>query len=216
MSNNNTNPEPVNQIASSSNIRWETGALTQTQREVLNGHKAAVIWFTGWSGSGKTTIAKALELRLFRTKRCHTIFLDGDNLRHGLNGNLGFSKEDRIENIRRTAEVAKLGCAHGNIVLCSFISPYAKDRAFCRNLMIAQAFIEVYVKCDKEVLIHDRDPKGLYAKAIAGDIPNFTGISAPYEVPENPELVVESDKETVDEIVDKLMALLESRRLLSV
>ena len=163
----------------SENIVWHAGALDLEERESLNGHQAAVLWFTGLSGSGKSTIAKLLERKLYEMK-VHTMFLDGDNLRHGLNGDLGFAPADRQENIRRTAEVSALGFTHGSVVLCSFISPYEADRSFARSLVQDGRFVEIYVKCDLEVLKR-RDTKGLYAKAIAGEIENFTGISAPYE-----------------------------------
>ena len=141
------------------------------------------------------------------------MFLDGDNLRHGLNGDLGFAPADRQENIRRTAEVAALGFSHGNLVLCSFISPYAADRAFARSLVQDGRFVEIYVKCDIEVLKR-RDTKGLYAKALAGEIQNFTGISAPYEAPDNAEIVVETDIDSSEAIVEKIVTLLQSRGII--
>jgi bifunctional enzyme CysN/CysC len=188
-------------------VVWETGALTLEDREKLNGHRAAVLWFTGLSGSGKSTVAKHLERALFG-RGVHTMFLDGDNLRHGLNGDLGFSPEDRAENIRRAAEVAALGFSHGGVVLCSFISPYTRDRDYARDIVPAGRFFEVYTKCDLEVLKR-RDPKGLYAKALRGEIKQFTGITAPYEEPANAELVVETDIDSPDAIVAKLLQMLE-------
>ncbi len=196
----------------SSNVVWEAGALTLAQREALNGHRAAVLWFTGLSGSGKSTIAKKLEEALFN-RRVHTLFLDGDNLRHGLNGDLGFSDADRQENIRRVSELARLGFSHGQVVLCSFISPFAADRAFARGLVPDGRFFEIFVKVDLEVAKR-RDPKGLYAKALRGEIQKFTGISSPYEEPQNPELVVETDIENLDAIVDKIVEMLEMGKIL--
>ncbi len=190
----------------SSNIVWEAGALSIDERAELNGHKGAVLWFTGLSGSGKSTVAKLLERRLYERK-VHTMFLDGDNLRHGLNGDLGFSAEDRAENIRRVSEVSSVGFSHGSVVLCSFISPYQRDRDFARSLVPADQFFEIFAKCDLEVLKR-RDPKGLYKKALSGEIKNFTGITAPYEEPAKAEIVVETDVDTPDQIVDKLIDML--------
>ena len=187
----------------SSHVVWERTGITREMREQLNGHKAAVLWFTGLSGSGKSTVARRLEQRLFQLG-CRTFFLDGDNLRHGLNGDLGFSPEDRKENIRRVAEVAKLAFEHGNLVLASFISPYQADRDFARSLLPPGRFFEIFVKCDIEVCKR-RDPKGLYAKALRGEIANFTGIDAPYEEPVHPELVVETDLRSSEEIVEEIL-----------
>ena len=195
----------------SPDVFWETAVVTREMREKMNGHKAAVFWFTGLSGSGKSTVAKKIEERLYQMN-VHTMYLDGDNVRHGLNGDLGFSDADRQENIRRVAEVARLGYAHGNIVLCSFISPFQNDRDFVRQLIHEGRFFEVFVKCDIEVCKR-RDPKGLYARALRGEIPNFTGISSPYEEPAQPELVVETDVQTTDEIVEQVIALMRSQGL---
>ncbi len=196
----------------SSNIVWEQTGISHAEREARHGHGAAVLWFTGLSGSGKSTIARKLEQTLF-ARGIHTFFLDGDNLRHGLNGDLGFSEADRVENIRRAAEVAKLAYAHGQLVLCSFISPFAADRAFARQILPEGRFVEIYVKCDLEVLKR-RDPKGLYAKALRGEIPEFTGISSPYEEPQTAELVVETDLESVDDIIGRILAYLTTHHLL--
>lgn len=196
----------------SSNVVWEQEGITLADREQLNGHKAAVLWFTGLSGSGKSTIAKKLEQRLFADK-VSTTFLDGDNLRHGLNGDLGFSSADRQENIRRAAEVAKLSYAHGNVTLACFISPFAADRQFARELVENGRFLEIYVKCDLDV-VKRRDTKGLYAKALAGELQDFTGISSPYEEPINAELVVETDIQSVDGIVDEILLTLKERKIL--
>ena len=193
----------------SSDVTWEVGGVSLEMREQQNGHKAAVLWFTGLSGSGKSTVAKKLEQRLFE-RGCRTIYLDGDNLRHGLNGDLGFSDADRTENIRRAAEVARLGFSHGTIALCCFISPFQHDRDFARAVVPEGRFVEIFVKCDLEVCMR-RDPKGLYARARRGEIPNFTGISSPYEEPRNPELVVETDLQSTEDIVEKIMAELAQR-----
>jgi bifunctional enzyme CysN/CysC len=198
----------------SSNVVWEQEGITLADREERNGHKAAILWFTGLSGSGKSTIAKKLEQRLF-VDGIQTMFLDGDNLRHGLNGDLGFTSADRQENIRRAAEVAKLSFAHGNVTLACFISPFAADRRFARSLVPDGRFLEIYVKCDLEV-VKRRDTKGLYAKALAGEIKDFTGISSPYEEPVNAEIVVETDIQSVDEIVNAIIAELQVRGIIPV
>lgn len=198
----------------SANVVWEGTEITREMRERRNGHRAAVLWFTGLSGSGKSTIARRVERRLFE-QGCQTTYLDGDNVRHGLNGDLGFSPADRTENIRRVAEVARLAFEHGNLTLCTFISPFLADRAMARRLLPEGRFIEIYVKCDLEVAKR-RDPKGLYAKALAGEIPEFTGISSPYEEPVNPEIVVETDVLSVDDIVEIILDELTRRGLLNV
>ncbi len=187
----------------STNVVWEGTSISREMRERRNGHHAAVIWFTGLSGSGKSTVARQLERRLFELG-CQTVYLDGDNVRHGLNGDLGFSPEDRTENIRRVAEVARLNFEHGNITLCTFISPFRLDRAFARSLLPEGRFIEIYVKCDLEVCKR-RDPKGLYAKALSGEIAEFTGVSSPYEEPLEPEIVVETDVQSVENVVQAIL-----------
>jgi bifunctional enzyme CysN/CysC len=197
----------------SSNVVWESTEISREMREARNGHRAAVLWFTGLSGSGKSTVARRLERRLFE-RGCQTTYLDGDTVRHGLNGDLGFSPADRKENIRRVAEVARIAFDHGTLTLCTFISPYAADREFARSLLPEGRFIEIYVKCDIEVLKR-RDPKGLYAKALRGEIPEFTGISSPYEEPEKPEIVIETDVQTVDDIVEQILEELTNRGLLN-
>ena len=191
------------QRPTSAHVVWEQGTISRAMREDLNGHRAAVLWLTGLSGSGKSTVSRLLEQRLYHMG-CHTFYLDGDNLRHGLNGDLGFSPQDRKENIRRVGEVAKLAFDHANLVLCTFISPYAADRDLARSLLPAGRFFEIYVKCDIEVCKR-RDPKGLYAKALAGEIKGFTGVDAPYEEPVHPELVVETDLHSADEIVEQIL-----------
>jgi bifunctional enzyme CysN/CysC len=190
----------------SSNVVWEDAVVTRQMREERNGHKAAVLWFTGLSGSGKSTVVRQLERRFF-AMGLQTAYLDGDNVRHGLNGDLGFSPEARKENIRRVSEVAKLAFENGNLVMCTFISPYQVDRDFARSLLPEGRFFEIFVKCDIEVCKR-RDPKGLYAKALSGEIPQFTGISSPYEEPVHPEMVVETDVHSVEEIVNQIIARL--------
>jgi adenylylsulfate kinase len=196
----------------STNVTWHESNITKEDREKLNGHKAVVIWFTGLSGSGKSTLAHAVEQALY-DKGCRTIVLDGDNIRHGLNKNLGFSPEDREENIRRIGEVAKLFTEAGVIAMTAFISPYRADRDKARELLKAGDFIEVYVKCALDVC-EERDVKGLYKKARAGEIKEFTGISAPYEEPANPEIVVDTGAETLEESTRKVLAYLEECKII--
>ena len=196
----------------STNITWHHRTVTLEDQARLKGHKAAVVWFTGLSGSGKSTLALAVEQALF-DQGCHTYVLDGDNVRHGLNRNLGFSHEDRTENIRRVSEVANLFADAGIIALTAFISPYRDDRDRARALTQAD-FLEVYVECDLAEC-ERRDVKGLYKKARAGEIKDFTGISAPYEEPAKPELVVDTAKETVAESTEKVMGVLRKRGIIS-
>ena len=190
------------------------GNITKEDRQRQKGHKSVILWFTGLSGSGKSTLAHAVEERLFEMG-IHTYVLDGDNIRTGLNKDLGFSAKDREENIRRIGEVAKLFVDAGIFVLSAFISPYKKDRELVRNLVEKDEFIEIYVKCPLEVC-EQRDVKGLYQKARAGIIKNFTGIDDPYEEPENPEIVVETDKETIEESVEKIISYLKEKGYLEV
>src|SRR5882724_6503399 len=184
------------------NIVWHAGAVTRADREELNGHKGCTVWLTGLSGSGKSTIAVALEKDLC-ARGVRAYILDGDNIRHGLNKNLGFSPADRTENIRRIGEVAKLFTDAGIVTVTAFISPYRADRDQVRAIMQAGDFIEVFVDCPLEVC-EERDVKGLYKKARAGQIPEFTGISAPYEAPARPELVLGTQAQSVDQSVAAL------------
>lgn len=179
------------------NITWHEADLTREDREKLMGHKPAVLWFTGLSGSGKSTLAHAVEGMLY-ARGVHTYVLDGDNVRHGLNKNLGFSPEDRTENIRRIGEVAHLFADSGMIAMTAFISPYIEGRQLARELSTDAAFVEVYCCCSLD-MCEERDPKGLYKKARAGEIKQFTGIDAPYEAPENPEVTVMTDAESLEE-----------------
>jgi bifunctional enzyme CysN/CysC len=196
----------------STNVVWEGAAITRVQREQRNGHKAAVLWFTGLSGAGKSTLAQALEQRLFELG-CQTFYLDGDNVRHGLNGDLGFSAAERKENIRRVAEVAKLAFDHGQLALCTFISPFRADRDEARALLPPGSFLEIAVRCDLEECIR-RDPKGLYQRALAGDLPEFTGVSSPYEEPLAPELTIATDALTVEQSVQVILLELRHRGIL--
>jgi bifunctional enzyme CysN/CysC len=178
-----------------------------------NGHKAAIVWFTGYSGSGKSTIARSLEKRLFESGY-QTMLLDGDNIRQGLCGDLGFSEKDRTENIRRVGEAAKLFFESGKIVICTFISPFEKDRMSVRSLMPKGRFFEVFVKCDLEVCKR-RDPNGLYKKALSGEINDFTGISSPYEEPKDAEIVAETDLKTVEDIVADIQGILAQNKIIN-
>jgi adenylylsulfate kinase len=197
----------------STNITWHEGHVTRDGREQLLGQRGVTVWLTGLSGSGKSTIAIAAEQVLLQRGRLAYV-LDGDNVRHGLNKNLGFSPEDRTENIRRIGEVAKLFTEAGLIVFTSFISPYRADRDAARALMREGDFVEVYAAADVETC-EQRDVKGLYQKARAGEIPEFTGISAPYEAPERPELVLDTGRQTVEESVAQLLGYLEEKGYLS-
>jgi len=199
--------------AKSTNITWHAGHVTRKDRESLLGQRGATLWLTGLSGSGKSTVAVAAEAALL--ERGHLAYvLDGDNVRHGLNKNLGFSPEDRTENIRRIAEVAKLFTDCGALVLTSFISPYRADRDAARAIFGEGDFIEVFVSTALETC-EARDPKGLYQKARAGQIPEFTGISAPYEAPERPELVLDTGVLSVEESVATLIRYLEGKGYLA-
>ena len=191
------------------NIVWHAGNVTRADREKINGHKGFTVWFTGLSGSGKSTVAVAVEKALW-DRGVRTYILDGDNVRHGLNSNLGFSPEDRTENIRRIGEVAKLFNDAGLVALTAFISPYRADRDKVRALMTEGDFLEVLVDCPVEEC-EKRDVKGLYAKARAGQIKEFTGISAPYEAPEKPELVLPTHQLSEQQSVEKVIAFLEEK-----
>jgi adenylylsulfate kinase len=189
------------------NIVWHQGAVNREDRQRLNGHRGCTVWLTGLSGAGKSTIAVDLEKRLLE-RGVRTYILDGDNVRHGLNKNLGFSPEDRTENIRRIGEVARLFTDAGMVALTAFISPYRADRDQVRGLMAAGDFIEVFVDCPVD-LCEQRDVKGLYKKARAGEIKEFTGVSAPYEAPLRPELTLDTSGQSVEESATQILAYLE-------
>ena len=190
------------------NIVWHQGAVTRADREQMNRHKGCTVWLTGLSGSGKSTIAVDLEKRLWE-RGVRAYILDGDNIRHGLNKNLGFSPADRTENIRRIGEVAKLFTEAGVVALTAFISPYRADRDQVRALMQPGDFVEVHVECPVEVC-EQRDVKGLYKKARAGEIKEFTGISAPYEEPSKPELTINTAGQSVEASAKQILQYLES------
>ena len=183
----------------SDNVIWHKTSVNRSDRNTLNNHKSGLVWFTGLSASGKSTIAHFVERELFK-KSIRTYALDGDNVRHGINSNLGFSREDRKENLRRIAEFSKLFVDAGLIVLAAFISPYESDRQYIRGRFGKDDYIEIYVKCSLEEC-ENRDPKGQYKKARAGIIKNYTGISTPYEVPSSPDLTIDTHQLSIDESV---------------
>ena len=193
----------------SENVVWHQATVTRERREALNGHKAAVLWFTGLSGSGKSTLAHAVEEELHRLG-CRTYVLDGDNVRHGLSSNLGFSEEDRKENIRRIGEAAKLMMEAGVITMTAFISPFREHRAAVRKLMPHGDFLEVFCSASLEVC-EGRDVKGLYKRARAGEIKNYTGIDSPYEAPLRPELAVDTGAVPLDACVEQVLEVLRER-----
>ncbi len=197
-----------------SNLTWHETTVTKQDREELLNQKGCVVWFTGLSGSGKSTLANAVAHQLHERNH-HTYVLDGDNVRHGLNKNLGFSPEDREENIRRVGEVAKLFVDAGTIVMTAFISPYREDRDQARELIEENRFVEVFVECPLNIC-EERDPKGLYKKARSGEIKEFTGISAPYEEPNNPEVVVNTSELSVIESARQVIVYLEKAGLVPV
>ena len=191
----------------SQNISWHNPIITKEDRERLLGQKGFTLWFTGLSRSGKSTLATELQKRLHERDYI-TFILDGDNIRHGLNTDLGFSPEDREENIRRMGEVAHLFSQAGIINMTAFISPYRADRKKARSLAKEGEFVEIFCRCSLEVC-EQRDMKGVYKKARAGEIAEFTGISAPYEEPDDPEIIIDTDKESVDDSVQKVICFLE-------
>ena len=195
-----------------SNIYWESGYVSRKEREELLGQKGFVLWFTGLSGSGKTTVAKAVERRLYELGHIAYV-LDGDNIRHGLNSNLTFSDEDRKENIRRISETAKLFADAGVITLTAFSSPFREDRKRARKIIENESFGEVYISTSIEEC-EKRDVKGLYKKARDGEIKNFTGIDSPYEPPENAEVTVDTTGKSIEESAEEIINYLKSRKVL--
>ena len=194
---------------SNKNIVWHDHHVTKEERSNIKEQKPCILWFTGLSGSGKSTIANAVESRLLELKK-HTYLLDGDNVRMGLNRGLTFSDEDRIENIRRIGEVSKLFVDAGTIVLTAFISPFQKERYAVRELVEENEFIEVFIDTPLEVC-ESRDPKGLYQKARKGEIPNFTGISSPYEAPIKPEIHILNDKISIEDVTQQIIDYLQNK-----
>ena len=197
----------------SSNVIYHHASVTRQRRNKLNEHRSVVLWFTGLSGSGKSTLAHALEEKLYQ-KGCRTFVLDGDNVRHGLNSNLDFSESGRTENIRRISEVSKLMLESGLIVMTAFISPFNKDRNESRKLISSDDFIEIYCKASLEVC-EARDVKGLYKRARKGEIKNYTGIDSPYEIPENPELIIDTDNQGLEDSVATILSFLELNGIIS-
>ena len=193
----------------SSNVVWHHATVTRDRREALNGHGSVILWFTGLSGAGKSTLAHAVEERLHQMK-CSTFVFDGDNVRHGLCGDLSFSAQDRVENIRRVGEMAKLFLEAGVIALTAFISPFRSDRERVRSLVPHGEFLEIYCHCPLSVC-EERDVKGLYKRARAGEIKDFTGISSPYEEPEEPELAVDTGSLSLEDSVNRVIGLLQQR-----
>ena len=199
-------------MSKSTNIKWHDTAITKKERKVNNGHGSAVLWFTGLSGSGKSTLANAVSASLFQ-RGIHEYVLDGDNIRHGLNKDLGFSDHDRTENIRRIGEVSKLFVDSGTIVTTAFISPFRSDRDQVRSLFSEGEFIEVFVDCPLEEC-ERRDPKKLYEKARRGEIKDFTGIDSPYEAPKAPELTIQTGSLSVEEAVETILGYLTDHNII--
>lgn len=193
-------------------VYWHAGNIDRQSRQNRNKHKSFVLWFTGLSGSGKSTLANAIEKELFNTGH-NVVVLDGDNVRHGLCSDLGFTEEDRHENMRRIGEVSKLFVESGTIVLAAFVSPYRQDREQVRSRLPHGNFYEVYCECDLSVC-EERDPKGLYARARKGEIENFTGISAPYEEPIKPDMIINTDNLSIDEEVAQVVLNLNKKELI--
>jgi adenylylsulfate kinase len=200
-------------IMKTPNTIYHNATITKAQRNQLNKHKSGVIWFTGLSGSGKSTLAHSVENELHKLG-CRTFVLDGDNVRHGLSSNLTFSDNDRKENIRRIGEVAKLMMEAGIIAMTAFISPFREDRNLVRQLLQQGDFIEIYCKASLEVC-ESRDVKGLYKRARAGEIKNYTGIDSPYEAPINPELVIDTESESLEESIVKVIDFLKSKKIIN-
>ena len=200
-------------MTKATNIHWHAASVNREGREALNGHKSAILWFTGLSGAGKSTLAHAVEAKLHELK-CATYVLDGDNIRHGLCKDLGFSDDDRTENIRRIGEVAKLFVDAGVVALTAFISPFRSDRDSVRALVADGDFVEIYCYAPLDVC-EERDPKGLYKKARAGEIPEFTGITSPYEEPLNPEIKVDTASQSLEESVAQVIDTLRERNIIA-
>jgi len=204
----------MNTQTKNANVVWHRSLVSTDDRNVMNGHKSMNIWFTGYSGSGKSTLAHALEKRLYEMQ-CRTFVFDGDNVRHGLCKDLGFSNEERRENIRRITEMVKLFLDAGLIALTAFIAPFNKDREIIKLRLGAQNYIEVFCDCPIEIC-EKRDVKGIYKKARQGLIKDFTGISSPYEYPQSPDIVLQTDRQTIDECIEQLICLLKKRNVFDI
>jgi len=198
-------------MKNNNNVVWHRSLVSRSNRNTLNGHKSVNLWFTGLSGSGKSTLAHALEKRLYEM-RCRTFVFDGDNVRHGLCADLGFSQKDRQENIRRITEMVKLFLEGGLIALTAFIAPFQKDRDMIKKRLGAENYIEVYCECPIEIC-EQRDVKGMYKKARQGLITDFTGISSPYETPQSPDIVLQTGKDSKEFCVDQLIQLMIQRNI---
>ena len=205
---------PAMNAPKAENLTWHIGEVDKEARSAAHGHRGAVLWFTGLSGSGKSTIGHRVE-RMLIERGAFAYVLDGDNVRHGLNSDLGFAPEDRVENIRRIGEVSRLFSDAGALVVSAFISPYRKDRDRIRALMPEGEFVEVFVDTPLEIC-EARDPKGLYKKARAGEISNFTGLDAPYEAPQHPEVHLQTANLSVDEAAEQVIRYLEEQKILGV
>jgi adenylylsulfate kinase len=195
------------------NTIYHNATVTRERRNQLNGHKSVIVWFTGLSGSGKSTLAHSVEEELHNLD-CRTFVLDGDNVRHGLSSNLTFNDDDRKENIRRIGEAANLMMEAGVIAMTAFISPFKKDRNLVRKLLSQDDFIEIYCKASLETC-ESRDAKGLYKRARAGEIKNYTGIDSPYEAPDNPELIIDTENDSLEESVAKVIGFLKSKEIIN-
>jgi adenylylsulfate kinase len=199
-------------MTKANNITWHQSTVSKRDRQLINGHKSCVLWFTGLSGSGKSTLANAVDHELYK-QGISSYVLDGDNIRHGLNKDLSFGNNDRKENIRRIGEVAKLFVDSGLIVSSAFISPFREDRALVRSMFEQQEFIEIFLNCPIQVC-ESRDPKGLYKKARQGEITDFTGITSPYEIPDHPEIIIETNYTSVEQSIVQILSYLKEKKIL--
>jgi adenylylsulfate kinase len=199
-------------MTKANNITWHQSTVSKRDRQLINGHKSCVLWFTGLSGSGKSTLANAVDHELYK-QGISSYVLDGDNIRHGLNKDLSFGNNDRKENIRRIGEVAKLFVDSGLIVSSAFISPFREDRAMVRSMFEQQEFIEIFLNCPIQVC-ESRDPKGLYKKARQGEITDFTGITSPYEIPDHPEIIIETNYTSVEQSIVQILSYLKEKKIL--
>jgi adenylylsulfate kinase len=199
-------------MTKANNITWHQSTVSKRDRQLINGHKSCVLWFTGLSGSGKSTLANAVDYELYK-QGISSYVLDGDNIRHGLNKDLSFGNNDRKENIRRIGEVAKLFVDSGLIVSSAFISPFREDRALVRSMFEQQEFIEIFLNCPIQVC-ESRDPKGLYKKARQGEITDFTGITSPYEIPDLPEIIIETNYTSVEQSIVQILSYLKEKKIL--